>query len=171
MPDPVTPAPAVADAQRYCVADGMLRIALAELARGAREIGGNNMGPWVRKYTGGREGARWPWCAAFVTWCYRRACTELELQPALAERFSSSRLYREAEARGLLTTTPAPGCIFLVRGGPTGFRHTGIVRAVGAGYVRTVEGNARAAEKPGVDAVCSRRRAVKGLVFIVPGVE
>lgn len=165
-----------------------LETALGELAAGAVETGGNNRGPWVRKYMGtGMEGQ--PWCVGFASWCYRQTCARLGLRPAIAERYSSSRLVREAESLGLLrdpTADPArcardvrPGCFFIVRGGPTGYRHTGIVRSVDlleAGSedggqsvirrIRTVEGNTHLPGQGGPDKVLSRYRAGGGLVFV-----
>jgi hypothetical protein len=49
--------------------------AIDELKAGACEIGGNNQGPWVRKYlepVGLEEGNSW--CSSFVSWCFFRAC-------------------------------------------------------------------------------------------------
>lgn len=48
--------------------------AIEELKAGAGEVGGNNKGPWVRKYlapAGLSEGNSW--CASFVSWCYMQA--------------------------------------------------------------------------------------------------
>jgi hypothetical protein len=51
-----------------------LSAAIGELKAGAGEIGGNNRGPWVKKYlapAGLPEGNEW--CASFVSWCYLQA--------------------------------------------------------------------------------------------------
>lgn len=51
-----------------------LSAAIRELKAGAGEVGGNNRGPWVKKYlapAGLPEGN--PWCASFVTWCFLAA--------------------------------------------------------------------------------------------------
>ena len=140
------------------LAAAVLAAALCELAAGAREEGGNNRGAWVRKYMG-VEGL--PWCVGFATWCYRRACEQCGVEPVLSERWSSSRLVKEARSLGL-TVDPAavapasvvqtgstaaaqrdpgsersqmvqPGHFFVLRGGPTGYSHTGIVRSLGWG--------------------------------------
>lgn len=159
-----------------------LEIALGELAAGAVETGGNNRGPWVLKYMGpGMEGQ--PWCVGFASWCYRQACKRLGLDPVIRERYSSSRLVREAEALGLLRDPRAdparcardlrPGCFFIVRGGPTGYRHSGIVRSVDLGddgaikCIRTVEGNTHLPGQGGPDRVLSRYRSASGLVYVV----
>lgn len=50
--------------------DAAVGIALGEAVNDAHEIGGNNRGPYVRKYlksVGFDEGAAW--CAAFTWWC------------------------------------------------------------------------------------------------------
>jgi hypothetical protein len=52
----------------------LARLAVAyaegEERAGAREIGGNNAGDFVRKYMHGEPG---PWCAAFFCWCWDEA--------------------------------------------------------------------------------------------------
>jgi hypothetical protein len=140
------------------------------LAKGAGEVGGNNRGPWVRKYMG-VEGL--PWCVGFATWCYRQACARLSLAPLLRERYSSSRFAAEAGAKGWLRSAPSegpggivPGHFFVVRGGPTGFRHAGIVRSLGDDFVRTVEGNSKQPGESGPDCVVSRYRGLSRLVFV-----
>jgi hypothetical protein len=162
---------------------------LQELNAGARETGGNNMGPWVRKYMGW-EGA--PWCVGFATWCYRQACRELGVEPLLTERYSSSRLLQEAERKGIVVSSQSSvvspvedglttnyyqlttGCFFIVPGGPTGWRHTGIVRTLESSgnpprlmQITTVEGNTQIPGETGRDRVVSRRRTANGLVFVV----
>ncbi len=165
------------------VAAETLRVALAELDAGAREVGGNNRGEWVRKYMG-VEGL--PWCAGFATWCYRRACERRNVDPLLTERWSSSRLVREARSLDLVVdparpgtsyavdagfTGVRPGHFFVLRGGPTGYSHTGIVRSLGwtdglLEYITTVEGNTRLRGESGSDRVVTRWRGVSALVFI-----
>ena len=47
-----------------------LSAAIGELNAEAREIGGNNRGPFVRKYLNGIAPQGSPWCAGFVSWCF-----------------------------------------------------------------------------------------------------
>jgi hypothetical protein len=193
------------------LAQATLAIALDELVHGAGEEGGNNRGRWVRKYMGVEEQ---PWCVGFATWCYREACRALGAMPKVTERWSSSRLVKEAIRLGVLlqptdvrreppgiagdkaagepgTGSPAagsatsamagsglsapsvqPGHFFVVRGGPTGYQHTGLVRELhfdAAGRltgVTTVEGNVRPEGGGRRDRVLSRRRSVGQLVFV-----
>jgi hypothetical protein len=80
-------------------------------------------------------------------------------------------------------TQPLPGHFFILRGGPTGYRHTGIIRELCYGAdgrlvsIATIEGNVSAAAgdlaapgsiapRPGgLDVVTSRVRSVSGMVL------
>lgn len=62
-----------------------LRYALEEMRDGAREVGGNNQGPWVEKYLNAQHPERTshrgePWCAAFWSWCWLQAAHETGVQ-------------------------------------------------------------------------------------------
>lgn len=50
----------------------LVKTAVHEILLGAQEIGGNNKGAFVYKYTqvAGKYGQ--PWCAAFTSWCLRQ---------------------------------------------------------------------------------------------------
>lgn len=53
--------------------DEVVKVALAEV--GVTEVPlGSNSGPRVRQYQAATElaGTGWPWCAAFVEWCWKR---------------------------------------------------------------------------------------------------
>jgi hypothetical protein len=201
VPPPGSPFVGVPPSAAGGLAEATMAVALAELAAGSREQGGENRGEWVRKYMG-VEGL--PWCVGFATWCYRRACERRKVEPVLSERWSSSRLVKEARAMGLVVdparcapdaggepartggdvprqdcNSPAsssigrvqPGHFFVLRGGPTGFSHTGIVRTLGWSasrrleYITTVEGNTRLAGESAPDRVVTRFRGVSALVF------
>ena len=115
----------------------VLRIALEEAYRGAREIGGNNKGEWVEKYSGGLSGQ--PWCVYFASWCYGLGMFAVGLKPPVTERASSSRLYNNN--RKLQVPMPRGGDYCIVLGGGTGFRHTAIVSHTVGNTVYVVEGN------------------------------
>lgn len=63
----------------------------AEVAAGAREVGGNNRGPWVAKYlaVASVEDRALPWCVGFYLWCWAQA-GPLPIRPTL----SSGRLWQ-----------------------------------------------------------------------------
>lgn len=70
-----------------------IRIAELEAAAGAREIGGNNAGPWVEKYLNAGHPQRVtergePWCVAFFLWCWLQV-----RQLPFAFTLSSHRLF------------------------------------------------------------------------------
>ncbi len=61
----------------------LVSVAMSQV--GVREVGGNNLGPQIKKYMEStwmpQEAVDkgFPWCAAFVTWCMEKACTNLGL--------------------------------------------------------------------------------------------
>lgn len=83
-----------------------------------------------------------PWCAAFVYHCFAQAALALGVPNPLPATASCSVLYAWAREHGKLVSVPQAGDIFLVRGGPHGHRHTGLVAAVPNNWhAPTVEGN------------------------------
>jgi hypothetical protein len=131
----------------------ILYVPLREAFLGATEIEKNNWGPWVRKYTGGLEGERWAWCAAFATWCLRqfeRDSKRPGYKLLIKERYSSSRIFKEADNKHLLRSDPHPGDLALIKGGPTKYRHTALVSHYDAKgkLLWVIEGNVRANRIP-----------------------
>jgi hypothetical protein len=63
-------------------------VAIARKEVGATEVGGNNMGPEVRKYQSATwlPVGPWPWCAAFVGWCIMKANEEMGFAPFTGKR-------------------------------------------------------------------------------------
>jgi peptidoglycan hydrolase-like protein with peptidoglycan-binding domain len=126
-----------------------LAYARQHLAAKAREVGGQNRGPWARLYMQGRQGAQWPWCAGFACFCLQQACETLEEALPLEPSFSCDSLAASARERGLFLAEPAPperarvrpGSLFLSRRSPGDWAHVGIVEEVAAEHFRTVEGN------------------------------
>ena len=126
------------------VRDEALRIARKEMRAGAREVGGNNRGPWVRKYLAGaglEEGL--PWCASFVSWCYREAADKLEIPPPFAYQPSVRRLYTACVKKGWRVEIPQPGdLVFWTRGLVNrGLGHMGFVEYAHDNLIQTIEGN------------------------------
>jgi len=139
-----------------------------------REVGGQNAGPWVRTYMGGREGPEWPWCAGFACFVLNQASAGRPLP--LTPSFACDELAKDAMKRGIFVTGGpsfdtshlAPGALFLVRrpSPQRGWHHTGIVIGVGPGTVTTIEGNTNeAGSREGVE-VSRRVRETTGLDFI-----
>ena len=143
-----------------------LDLARGYLDVGAREVGRQNGGPWVRLFLSGSEGDGAAWCAGFA------ACTVLteaaaavgtpEAQ-AVAQRYHSPwcpTLLARARADGRLVTDLAaarPGMLVLYLrdrdgdGQQDDAAHVGIVEHVdaAAGMVLAIEGNSGDGSDPG----------------------
>src|SRR5262249_38255526 len=116
---------------------------------------GSNRGPEVDTYLRGvgldpRGG--FPWCAAFVYFCFQRAATQLRRANPVVKTGGALDHRARARAQGVPTIPAAkahmeetlvrPGHIFVIdTGGPGGAGHTGLVEAVVAGKLVTIEGN------------------------------
>ncbi|MCW5946742.1 MAG: CHAP domain-containing protein [Fimbriimonadales bacterium] len=122
----------------------MVLVAKQELEAGAKEIGGNNQGPFVEKYLN-PSGIRppQPWCAAFVSWCLRESARINRTMPPLPYFIRARSFYRDGLSRGLLAKDPQPGDIVVWwrgrKDGPLG--HVGIVELRHGQWIQTIEGN------------------------------
>lgn len=87
-----------------------LEAALAEVAAGAREVGGNNRGPWVEKYLGvaGEEDHALPWCVGFFLWCWAQA-GPLPIRATLSSGRLWQRMPRRERYEGRLPEWALPG--------------------------------------------------------------
>lgn len=129
-----------------------ITIARQHLAQKPIEVGANNLGPWVRLYMAGADGANQLWCAGFVCFVVAQACRELKIEMPFNRQVFVPTLVNEARASGRLVkagelATPQdrrsklkPGYIFAVRDGAS-FSHTGFVLSVNDANFDTVEGN------------------------------
>ena len=138
--DPVTPASNLGRT--------LVKVARKHLRAGAREVGGDNRGPWVRTYMRGQEGRDFFWCAGFVSTLLEQAtaaqgesmpipwsmsCDRLALSARERRRFVARAELDPAEIR--------PGWLFLVRRAAEDWNHVGIVVSAGAEHILTIEGN------------------------------
>lgn len=107
-------------------------VSIAESQIGKGEIGGNNKGLQIEKYTKGKDVA---WCAAFVSWTIQHSGKE---RPYLLSAKSYWKIYRSSRVR-----SPRPGdVICFYRGGRrSGYGHVGIVEYVRGNRLITIEGN------------------------------
>jgi lysozyme family protein len=132
--------------------DLAITIAKQHLAQKPVEVGGNNLGPWVRLYMAGDDGKEQLWCAGFVCFVVAQACRELKVEMPFKRRVGVPLLVDDARASGRLVNaaelkTPLerrsklkPGYIFAVRNGVS-FSHTGFVLGLNDATFDTVEGN------------------------------
>lgn len=119
------------------------------VAQNPREVGGPNKGPWVRLYMDGKDGAIWLWCAGFATYPIKQAAQTLGRPMPVLRSFGVAEIARHAkDVRDYLGLPGAgdrgrikPGSLFLLRGGPLGYMHCGIVGSHDGVTMHTFEGN------------------------------
>lgn len=103
------------------------------------------------------SGAAYPWCMAFVQWCYARAGLALPFRTASCGALL--RWYREHDP-GCVTKTPVPGdiVIFDFPGGAA-TDHTGIFERLRGDAVTTIDGNTGTSSDADGGAVMRRTRS------------
>lgn len=117
---------------------------------------GSNRGPQVDRYlrAAGLDPARgsYPWCAAFLYWCFAEAAKALGSGNPVVRTAGVLEHWNRAGDAGIARITAAqahmhedlvkPGHIFIIdTGDPGGAGHTGLIEAVQAGKLVSIEGN------------------------------
>ncbi len=162
--------------------------ALQHLRNHAREVGGQNRGPWVRLYLHGDQRPRNPhlpqgvdaWCAGFVSTMVAQAAASLEVGPPVDYHTNCTRLGEEAMRSGRLIPGERAirdlnkiptGSLLLLRhkGDRKKWHHTGVVTQALPKFVRTLEGNSAYAtdDNPSGHAVVRQMRSYGNLDFVV----
>ncbi len=139
-----------------------------------REVGGQNMGPWVRLYMNGHQGTEWPWCAGFASFLLKQACDSLGVALPLRTSFSCDSLAASARNENIfikelqISDVPiTPGSLFLQRRTPLDWVHTGIVVSARSDVFETIEGNTNDEGSREGFEVCRRIRGYKKKDFIL----
>lgn len=156
-------------ANNRSLGDLVVAYAQQHLVQHPREVGGQNMGPWVRLYMNGKEGVPWAWCAGFVCFCLKKASETLGEQLPIRPSFSVDELANSAKQKGrfVAQNEAGAGSFFLVRKSPTDWIHTGIVVSTAAEAFRTIEGNTNDDGSREGYEVCARSRAYGKTDFIL----
>lgn len=145
-----------------------LEFAIAELNAGAGEEGGNNRGPWVKKYLqpcGLGEGHSW--CAAFVSWCFLQAAGGDKKSMPFKYNAGARNIFNQLKKNNWIydstEVNPEPGDIvaWWRVSLSSGFGHIGIVHHYRDGFLYTLEGN-KAANVAGFSYVKTRLDKVLG---------
>ncbi|HVG24347.1 MAG TPA: peptidoglycan-binding domain-containing protein [Thermoanaerobaculia bacterium] len=165
--EPMTVATAPIEPAGRTLSAATLECAERHLRADAREVGGQNLGPWVRLYMNDIDGERRKWCSGFATYCLHQAAASLGVPPPLPRELSVPRLVRIAQARGRFIAKPSPaqrasivpGSFFVVRGGKFGWRHIGIVTGVQEEIFTSIEGNSNDDLQTRSYEVCRRIRS------------
>ncbi|HQI81086.1 MAG TPA: peptidoglycan-binding protein [Deltaproteobacteria bacterium] len=146
-----------------------LKTAISEMVSGAREIGGDNRGRFVRKYlapAGLDEGESW--CASFVSWCYLSSCGMDVSRMPFPFCPGAREMLRQFRRRGMAHPPrsgydPRPGDIVVWwRERLEGWKgHVGLVHQLRDGMLYTIEGN-RSSRVQGFSYVFSRMDKLLG---------
>lgn len=145
-----------------------LRHALGEVGV-KEEPPGSNSGPRVNQYLRSAGlGPGFPWCMAFVNWCYRQAGLDLEHPNEASVGFFQDW----ASRHGYIVSSPRVADIVCYRFDSDNWPdHVGIVTAVGPNRIKAVEGNTSLASDDNGGTVMVRDRAISRCAFVrVPGV-
>ena len=150
-----------------------LRVAIGELKAGAGEVGGNNKGPWVRKYmepAGLPDG--YPWCAAFVSWCFLQAVGGNRRDMPFNYSAGARDVFNQLKSKGWTFTAesekqPKPGDIvcWWRTSLASSNGHIGIVHHSKDGFLYAIEGN-KAANVAGFSYVKTRMDKLLGFARV-----
>jgi hypothetical protein len=162
------------DAAGSTLGRAALAAAIGELKAGAGEVGGNNSGPWVRKYLAPAdlpEGNSW--CASFVSWCYLQACGGDKGSMPFTYCPGARAILREFKNKDLAYAPksgyqPQPGDIVVWwRERLAGWKgHVGLVHQVSDGMLYTIEGN-KSPRVQGFSYVSSRMEKLLGFGHVL----
>ncbi|THU36908.1 CHAP domain-containing protein [Niastella caeni] len=150
-----------------------LEIAISQL--GVREKGSSNSGVEVDQYlksVGLNPG--YPWCMAFVYWCYQQAAKSTGVSNFLIRTGGVLHQWNEQQPKRKIVLdkvlkNPAiiqPGAVFIMDYGK-GTGHTGLVERIQGGLVETIEGNTNDEGSREGYEVCRRTRklaSIKGFI-------
>lgn len=147
----------------------VVALGMAYLNAQAREVGGDNKGPWVRHVCRGFSVA---WCQGFASTLYAQAGRALGEESPLDLVLDGiwclyvPRMVTEARVKGRFVrgddgrADPPPGSMFFLRGGAHGYSHVGIVVRRQGDVIETVEGNTNDDGSPNGYEVARRFRRV-----------
>lgn len=141
-----------------------LKMAINEMKNDAREIGGNNRGPFVRKYLNELAPIGSSWCASFVSWCFSQGSGEMPFKYTVGARHMLGQFKRKGWTYGPgIDYEPKPGDIVVWwRERLAGWKgHVGLVHQVRDGMLYTVEGN-KSSKVQGFSYVLSRMEKLLG---------
>ncbi len=145
-----------------------LNVAISQL--GVREKGGANCGPEVEMFLKSVGlGKGFPWCMAFVYWCFDEAAKNLNMPNPVVKTGGVLHGWTKAGCKKILAkdskvdySLVKPGHIFIMDfGGGRG--HTGIVKSMEGGYITTIEGNTNVGRSREGIGVFELRRKIKDI--------
>ena len=135
-------------------AQELINIAKNEVGVKENPANSNNVKYNTWYYGKSVSGAAYPWCAAFVSWCFKN---DQNLCPKTA---SCLNMLQWFETRGQIVKTPQPGDIVFFHYSTNARRtnHVGIVIGIDGKIIRTVEGNTSVSSNDNGGCVMESRR-------------
>ena len=135
-------------------AQELINIAKNEVGCKENPANSNNVKYNTWYYGKSVSGAAYPWCAAFVSWCFKSA------QGLCPKTASCLTMLQWFEARGQIVTDPSPGdrVFFHYLTNARRTNHVGIVIGVEGKIIRTVEGNTSVTSNDNGGSVMERMR-------------
>lgn len=129
-----------------------LKVAIEEMAKGAGEQGGNNMGPFVAKYhrvtVDKANQKKWAWCAAFVSFCFHKGANNSGLKMPFRYTGGAQNILNQAKGNEFAHVfrtgeeDAQPGDVIVWKRGSQAWQgHVGIVYDTNEGILHTIEGN------------------------------
>jgi hypothetical protein len=160
------------------ISSAVVDAARRHLRQRPREVGGQNLGPWVRVYMEGADGPGFLWCAGFASFLVRQAAwhtgAPLPMRPTFScdviaqDAQTDGRFIAESEiAGGAAALDDLPrGSLFVQRRTAADWNHVGIVVAAVDEIIETIEGNTNEGGSREGHEVCRRIRNLKGKDFV-----
>ena len=164
--------------------EAVIAVGRQHVAQRPIELGGDNMGAWVRLYMDGKDGADREWCAGFACFVIAQAAEQLGQSMPIKRQVGVQALIDDAKHDGRfiagtdVATQAArqarlkPGCLFVIES--AGQSHTGIVSFFDADSFATLEGNTNSGDikkegsDRGFEAIASNR-GYPGKDFVLLG--
>lgn len=145
-------------------AEKLLSVAIGELGTKERPANSNNVkyNTWYYKQEvyDGKNGGKYPWCMAFVQWCFNEAGFPLPFKTASCSGLLS--WYKNNRPK-CVVESPTPGCIVIYNG------HTGILEQINGNTITVIEGNTSLTNNNNGGEVMRRTRNINIVVaFIKP---
>lgn len=135
-------------------AQELINIAQNEVGVKENPANSNNVKYNTWYYGKSVSGAAYPWCAAFVSWCFKSA------QGLCPKTASCLTMLQWFEGKGQVVKDPKPGDIVFFHYSTNARRtnHVGIVIGVEGKIIRTIEGNTSVSSNDNGGSVMERMR-------------
>lgn len=149
------------------IAEKVLKVARDEIGTVEKPKNSNNVkyNTWYygQEVYDGKNGGKYPWCMAFVQWCYMTAGYPLPYKTASCSALLN--WYKKNSPKLVHTSEPCAGDIVIYKG------HTGIFEKIGPdpAYMYVIEGNTAVGNDDNGGCVMRRYRKIStALAFITP---